>query len=124
MAAYTELRVWQTSMDLAENIYALTARFPREEMYGLTSQMRRASVSIPSNIAEGYGREQRGYIAQFLRITLGSTRELETQLKLAIRLKFVDEQQSAAARTQCDDVGKMLRGLIRSVATSDADAND
>lgn len=120
MAAYTELRVWQTSMDLAEAVYALTARFPREEIYGLTAQMRRASVSIPSNIAEGYGREQRGYLAQFLRIALGSARELETQLKLAVRLKFVDEVQSATARTQCDDVGKMLRGLIRSVETSSA----
>ena len=113
MAAFTELRAYRASMDLVESVYVLTARFPREEIYGLTAQMRRGSVSIPSNIAEGYGREQPGYIAQFLRIALGSTRELETQLRLAVRLKFVDQAQSAATRSLCDDVGRMLRGLIR-----------
>ena len=117
MAAYTDLKVWQTSMDMVETIYALTARFPREELYGLTSQMRRASVSVPSNIAEGYGRDQPGYILQFLRIALGSTRELETQLLLAVRLKFASDQDSEMARMQCDQVGKMLRGLIRSIET-------
>ncbi len=121
MAAFTELKVWQLSMSLAESTYALTAGFPREELYGLTSQMRRASVSIPSNIAEGYGREQRGYIINFLRIALGSCRELETQLKLAVRLKFCNEENSSTARAQCDEIGKMLRGLIRSVE-ADTDA--
>jgi four helix bundle protein len=115
MAAYTDLQVWQTSMNLAEAIYALTATFPREEMYGLVAQMRRASVAIPSNIAEGYGREQRGYIVQFLRIALGSARELETQIILAKRLKFITDKSGAAASAQCDEVGKMLRGLIRSL---------
>ena len=115
MAAYTDLKVWQISMDMVETIYALTAQFPREEVYGLSAQMRRASVSVPSNIAEGYGRDQPGYILQFLRIALGSTRELETQLLLAVRLKFASEQDSQVARLQCDQVGKMLRGLIRSV---------
>jgi four helix bundle protein len=122
MAAFTELKVWQLSMSLAESIYALTAGFPRGELYGLTSQMRRASISIPSNIAEGYGREQRGYIINFLRVALGSCRELETQLKLSVRLKFCSEEISLTARAQCDEVGKMLRGLIRSVE-ADADAN-
>ena len=116
MAGYTDLRAWQSSMDLVESIYVLTARFPREERYGLTAQMRRASVSIPSNIAEGYGREQPGYVAQSLRIALGSTRELETQLMLASRLKMVDDSVSETARRQCDDVGRMLRGLITSVS--------
>jgi four helix bundle protein len=115
MAAHTELKVWQLSMTLAESVYALTAGFPREELYGLTSQMRRASVSIPSNIAEGYGREQRGHIINFLRIAMGSCRELETQLKLSVRLKFCNEEVSSTSRVQCDEVGKMLRGLIRSV---------
>ncbi len=121
MAAFTELKVWQLSMSLAESTYALTAGFPREELYGLTSQMRRASVSIPSNIAEGYGREQRGYIINFLRIALGSCRELETQLKLAVRLKICNEENDSTARAQCDEIGKMLRGLIRSVE-ADTDA--
>ena len=115
MAAYTELKVWQKSMALAESIYGLTARFPREETYGLTAQMRRAAVSIPSNIAEGYGREQKGYVAQFLRIALGSTRELETQLMLAVRLRLATEEQSRDVRSLCDEIGKMLRSLLRSV---------
>jgi len=115
MAAYTELKVWQKSMDLAESIYGLTARFPREETYGLTAQMRRAAVSIPSNIAEGYGREQPGYVAQFLRIALGSTRELETQLKLIVRLKLATEEHSREASSLCDEIGRMLRSLLRTV---------
>jgi four helix bundle protein len=115
MAAYTELKVWQTSMELVETIYALTARFPSQEIYGLTQPMRRASVSIPSNIAEGYGREQRGYLAQFLRVALGSARELETQIALSVRLKFATADESERARDQCDQVGRMLRSLIRTV---------
>jgi four helix bundle protein len=115
MAAYSELRVYQMSMDLVEDVYSISARFPREEVYGLTSQMRRAAISIPSNIAEGYGREKPGYIAQFLRIALGSTRELETQLKLAVRVNFVSDAVSQPARTKCDDVDRMLRGLVKSV---------
>ena len=115
MAAYTELKVWKLSMDLVEAVYGLTARFPRDEMYGLTSQMRRASISIPSNIAEGYGREQSGYILQFLRIALGSARELETQIMIATRLKFATPQEAELSKSHCDEVSKLLRGLIRSV---------
>jgi four helix bundle protein len=115
VAAFTELKVWQLSMTLAENIYALTAGFPIDERYGITAQMRRASVSIPSNIAEGYGREQRGHLINFLRIAMGSCRELETQIKLSTRLKFCSATEALTASTQCDDVGKMLRGLLRSV---------
>jgi four helix bundle protein len=115
MAAHSDLKVWQLSMDLVETIYVLTARFPREEMYGLTQQMRRAAVSIPSNIAEGYGREQPGYIVQFLRVAMGSARELETQIKLANRLAFATPGEAERARDQCEQVGKMLRSLIRSV---------
>jgi four helix bundle protein len=115
MAAYTDLKVWQLSMDLGETIYTLTARFPREEMYGLTQQMRRAAVSIPSNSAEGYGRDQKGYIAQFLRVALGSARELETQIKLATRLRFATAGDVEKARDECDQVGKMLRSLLSTV---------
>jgi four helix bundle protein len=115
MAAYTELKVWQKSMDLAERVYGLTERFPRQETYGLVAQMRRSAVSIPSNIAEGYGREQPGYISQFLRIAMGSTRELETQLKLAVRLKLATEEHSREATLLCDEIGKMLRSLLRTV---------
>jgi four helix bundle protein len=120
VAAYTELKVWQKSMDLVESIYTLTASFPADERFGLSKQMRRASISVPSNIAEGYGREQKGYIAQFLRIALGSSRELETQLMIGVRLKFATQEQSAIARLQCDEVGKMLRGLLRSLEQTEA----
>ncbi len=118
MAAYRELKVWQVSMDLVQSTYELTKRFPREELYGLTGQMRRAAVSIPSNIAEGYGREQKGFIAHSLRVALGSARELETQLLIALRLKFLGGNDASNAQKQCDEVGKMLRGLIRSVEES------
>jgi four helix bundle protein len=120
MAAYTELKVWQKNMDLVEIVYALTATYPADERYGLSKQMRRASISVPSNIAEGYGREQKGYIAQFLRIALGSSRELETQLMIGVRLKFATQEQSSTARLQCDEVGKMLRGLLRSLERPEA----
>lgn len=119
MASYTELKVWQVSMDLVQSVYGLTRRFPREELYGLTGQMRRAAVSSPSNIAEGYGREQKGFIAHSLRVALGSTRELETQLLIALRLKYLVGDDLSPARQQCDEVGKMLRGLIRSVEGHD-----
>lgn len=122
MAAYTELKVWQMSMDLAARVYALTATFPAEARYGLTQQMRRAAVSIPSNIAEGYGRDQPGYVMQFLRIAMGSTRELETQLRLSVRLGLATETITQTAREECDQVGKMLRGLMRSLEDRDHQA--
>ena len=92
MGTYTDLTVWQMSMDLVETVYPLTAMLPRDEVYGLTAQMRRASVSVPSNRAEGYGREQRSYIMKFLRVALSSTRKLETQPMLVVRLRFVTQQ--------------------------------
>lgn len=117
MGAYTELKVWQVAMGLVETVYGVTAHYPKEEIFGLTAQTRRSAISIPSNIAEGYGRDQAGYILQFLRIALGSTRELETQLLIGVRLKYVSVADSEAARSECDQVGKMLRGLIRSVGS-------
>ena len=78
--SYEDLEVWQLAMTLAEHCYELTKQFPKEELYGLISQIRRAAVSIPANIAEGYGRDQTGNFIQFLRIAQGSSRELETHL--------------------------------------------
>jgi four helix bundle protein len=113
--SYEDLEVWQAAMILAEQCYALTATFPREETYGLTSQMRRAAVSVPSNIAEGYGRDQTGYFIQFLRIAQGSARELETQCMLAVRLQLATAEKADACRTTVVRVSKMLRALIRSL---------
>jgi four helix bundle protein len=87
--SYKDLEVWQRAMSLAEDCYRLTAEFPREEIYGMTSQIRRASVSVAANIAEGYGRDQTGPFIQFLRISQGSARELETHLILAGRVKLL-----------------------------------
>src|SRR6185312_14071270 len=86
--SYRELKVWQKSIDLAEQVYRLTERFPSAEMYGLAKQMRRASVSIASNIAEGWGRRSRREYSQFVAIARGSNDELQTQLVIAERLGF------------------------------------
>jgi four helix bundle protein len=113
--SFKDLDVWQLGMTLTVSCYELTSRFPKEEVYGLTSQIRRAAVSIPANIAEGYGRDQTGSFIQFLRIAQGSARELETHLILASRLKLSAIETLAAPASQCDRVSRMLRSLIRSL---------
>jgi four helix bundle protein len=109
--AFRDLIVWQKAMDLTVEVYRLTERFPKSEVYGLTSQLRRCSVSIASNIAEGSGRGTRKDFASFAGIARGSNYELETQLLLAQRLGYVAEVDSEAARSLSTDVGKMLRDL-------------
>lgn len=113
--SYRDLRVWQEAMDLAESVYQLTRSFPREELFGFTSQMRRASVSIPANIAEGYGRESTGAYQQSLRIAQGSLKELETHALLAQRIGLVCEADATGLLSRSEVVGKMLRALIRSL---------
>ncbi len=87
--SFRDLIVWQKAMDLVEAVYLATADFPREEMYGLTSQLRRASVSVPSNVAEGQGRRTNGEFIQFLHHAIGSLNEVETQVELSMRLGFM-----------------------------------
>jgi len=99
-------------MDLAAQVYPLTARFPKEELYGLTSQIRRSAVSIPSNIAEGAARHSRKEFIQFLHIASGSVAELETQLLLAIRMGFIS---SGSIISHVEEVRKLLLGLLRSL---------
>jgi four helix bundle protein len=113
--SYRDLKVWQDAMALAEACYEHTRKFPREEMYGMTSQIRRSAVSIAANIAEGYGRDSRGAYVQFLRNAQGSLKELETHLLLAERVKLAAVGPSQALLTQCDLLGKMLRSLIRAL---------
>ena len=91
--SYKELNVWKISMDLVVDIYNLTATFPNSELYGLTSQMRRAAVSIPSNIAEGSGRKSKKEYIQFIYISKGSLSELETQIEIAHRLSFIKDTE-------------------------------
>ena len=113
--SYRDLRVWQQSMSLAEASYHLTRQFPKDELYGMVSQIRRSAVSIPANIAEGNGRENRGEYIHFLRIAQGSLKELETHLMLAGRVGLSPATALEGVLSQCGDVGKMLRGLIRSL---------
>ena len=112
---YRDLVAWKKAMDLAEAIYRQTAEFPLEERYSLTSQLRRAAVSVPSNIAEGQGRRTSDdEFVRFLKISLGSLCELETQIELACRLKLMNAKQSAMLRPMCDEVGRIVNGLIKS----------
>jgi four helix bundle protein len=115
--SFKDLDVWQMAMSLAKDCYVSTAKFPKEEMYGLTSQIRRASVSIPANIAEGYGRDQTGYFIQFLRVSMGSAGELETHLILVETIGFADAAVVAPIQEKTERVSKMLRSLIRSLGS-------
>jgi four helix bundle protein len=107
-------------MTLAESCYRLTRQFPRDELFGLTSQVRRAAGSIPANIAEGHGRENAGNFVQHLRISQGSLKELETPLLLAERVGILSASDLQPALTQCESLGKMLRALIRSLQDKSA----
>jgi four helix bundle protein len=113
--SYKNLDVWLMAMGLAESCYRATRNFPREEMYGMTAQIRRASASIPANIAEGYGRDQTGGFIQFLRIAQGSTREVETHLILAGRVGLLKSDPLSGLLDECEKISKMLRSLIRSL---------
>jgi len=113
--SYRDLDVWQKSMKLAVAVYALTADFPKHELYGLTSQMRRAAVSVPANIAEGRGRLYRNEFAHHAAIARGSVTELDTYLEIAIQLKYTRKAATEPARQLADDVSRMLTMLIRAL---------
>lgn len=113
---YSDLVVWQKAMDLVIEIYKITATFPSDERFGLSSQARRAAVSIPSNIAEGHGRKATGAYINHLSIAYGSLMELETQTQIAVRLSFVPEDKTSALLKQMDEIGKMLTGLKNSLS--------
>jgi four helix bundle protein len=113
--SYRDLRVWQDAMALAEASYVLTRGFPREEMFALTAQIRRAAASVPANIAEGHGRENTRSFIQYLRISQGSLKELGTHLLLAVRVEIAASPQVEGLMGRCEVVGKMLRSLIRSL---------
>lgn len=116
--SYQELVAWQKAMDLVVAIYDATRAFPKEETYGLTNQLRRASVSVPSNIAEGQGRESTKEFRQFLSIAYGSLQEVETQLIIAQRLVYLSTTQSETLLQQCAEVGRIINGLSRSLPTA------
>jgi four helix bundle protein len=112
ISSYKDLIVWQRSMDLVESIYQETSEFPSAEQWGLISQMRRAAVSVPSNIAEGYGRQATGNYRQHLSIARGSLLELETQVLLAERLGYLRSEKTATMLAEIQEISKMLATLV------------
>ena len=116
--SHRDLIVWQKAMDLVVNVYRATDSFPKAEVYGLTSQIRRAVTSIPANIAEGQGRRLTKEFLYFLANARGSLWELDTHLESAARLGFLSSEVHEELRSQLDEVGRILNGLMRSVTNS------
>ena len=114
--SYRDLIVWEQAIELAVAVYGTTRVWPKEELYGLTSQARRAATSVPANIAEGYARESRASYQNFLRIAQGSLKELETLLLIAERVGIISNQSVTPLMDQSDSVGKLLRLQIRKLA--------
>ena len=112
---YSELIAWQKAMDLVELVYAFTKGFPKEEQYGLTNQLQRAVVSIPSNIAEGQGRRSTNEFLRFLSIASGSLREVETQALIAPRLGYMQEADTQNLMELASEAGRLINGLINSL---------
>jgi four helix bundle protein len=113
---HKDLDVWKIAIDFVTTIYETTSLFPKEEIYGLTSQIRRSAVSIPSNIAEGAGRKSKTEFKQFLYIALASAAELETQIIIAKNLKYLQEDKYENMLKELNTIAKMLQGLIKSIA--------
>jgi four helix bundle protein len=113
--SYRDLKVWQKAMDLTVSCYEATQAFPADERFGLTAQIRRSAVSVASNIAEGYGRDSNGSFVQFLRVSQGSLKELETQVIVSERIGVMNSPSAQSLLSAADEIGRMLRGLINSV---------
>ena len=112
---YRDLLVWQDAMDLVVTVYRTTAKFPKEERYALVDQLRRAAVSVPSNIAEGHGRSRTGDYLRFLSVAVGSLMEIETQVQIATRLGYIPEEQQTGLLESSAVLARMLAGLIRAL---------
>lgn len=113
--SYKDLQVWQKSMEIVIAVYSESKMFPANEQYGLVSQMRRSAISIPANIAEGYGRNSSKSYAGFLKITRGSLYELETELLIAEKLNYIQSENKLSLFTSIEEVGKMLNSLIKKI---------
>ena len=112
---YRDLLVWQRAMDLVVEVYRLSDTFPRDERYGLVQQMRQAAVSVPSNVAEGHGRDHLGDYLHHLSIANGSLMEMETQVMIAGRMAYLSKETEDRALAQAAEVGRMLAGLVRAL---------
>ncbi len=115
LKSYQELIAWRKAMDLVEEVYKASGKFPREEIYGLTSQIRRAAVSIPSNVAEGQGRRTTPDFVRHLSIAYGSLLEVETQTMIARRLGYIAQEKSYHLLNHAAEVGRLLNGLMSSL---------
>jgi four helix bundle protein len=115
MGTYQDLTVWQKAYKFALSIYAVTKNYPKEELFGLVSQMRRAASSIPVNIAEGSMRRSAKEFRQFVRIARGSMAEMEVWLRLSFDLEYINKSTFEELRLECDEVGKLLSGLLKSL---------
>ncbi|WP_296623355.1 four helix bundle protein [Marivirga sp.] len=115
MHNFKDLNVWKKARQLVKEVFLITAKFPKEEKFGLTSQIRRSAISIPSNIAEGCGRKTQKDFCNFLYIAQGSSFEFETQLMLSLDLGFIDNQVFDQHLNQLNEIQKMLNGLINSI---------
>jgi len=113
--SYRDLIVWQKSIALVGKIYSFTRSFPREEIYGITSQIRRAGISIPANIAEGQARNSKGEFLQFLGIAQGSLAELETLLMISRNLDYLTSADAEALLSDCEEISRLLAGLKKSL---------
>jgi four helix bundle protein len=113
MRPHENLDVWKKAIDFVVELYKATDRFPKDERFGLTSQLRRAAVSIPANIAEGAGRKSHKEFAHFLSNSQGSASEVETELLISSRLNYVEESSYQALRSSLDEIGRMLTGLCQ-----------
>ena len=116
--SYKDLNIWKRSIEVVEDIYKITKKFPQEEIYGLTSQLRRSAVSIPSNIAEGFARFHNKEYRQFLFISLGSCAELSTQIIIALRLGYLESTEANKLLNEIDEISKMTMSLIKKLSTN------
>jgi four helix bundle protein len=115
ISSYRDLEVWKRSMELVTNIYGITQAFPKEELYGLTNQLRRAAVSVPANIAEGWGRGTTREYIQFLRIARGSLFELETLMNISGKLEYAKVKNQQQILQEIQEITKMLNALVKSL---------
>ncbi|HCO97028.1 MAG TPA: four helix bundle protein [Phycisphaerales bacterium] len=110
---YRDLDIWKASIQLVKDVYKLTEQFPKQEVYGLVSQMRRAGISIPSNVAEGFRRYHNKEYKQFLYVSLGSCAELETQTTIAKELEYISEDKEAMILERLDHICRMISNLLK-----------
>ncbi|MBR4787229.1 MAG: four helix bundle protein [Bacteroidales bacterium] len=114
---YRELIVWQKAMEMVENIYTLTQSLPKDELFSITNQIRRAAISVPSNIAEGYGRQSKKEYLQFLSIANGSVCEIETQLLLCLRIGYLTEENTKETFQLLSEIGKIITTIKQKLKT-------